>query len=122
MPREKIDITKYRGNSSDSYTGRPEGKDARKDLGLSKRDKDDLKYSVEIPTGTTAFNPSFFLGLFFDSIKNLGMDSFKHKYEIIVLEESEDLKAQLTLDISEGMRHARNQLKPRGGLFSFIKR
>ena len=119
----KIDIKKYRGNSSPSFTGRPEGESARRDAKLDKLDKDKEKYLVEIPIGTTAFNPSFFLGFFYDSIKIMGIEKFESKYEIVVLEEDQKLKEHLEIDISEGKRHALNQLNSKGGgLLKFLKR
>lgn len=119
----KIDMIKYRGNSSPSYTGRSEGLSARKDANLDIFDKDNKRYIFLIPEGTTAFNPSFFLGFFFNSIKAMGVDKFRRKYIIKIMEEDEELKRHLKIDISEGIRHSVNQINSKttgGGLLSFL--
>ena len=120
-----IDLTKYRGDASTSFTGRPEGRSARSELMLDQKDQDGLKYIVKIPVNTSALNPSFYLGLFFDSIKTLGVNSFEEKYVIQYdSKESPDKVRIISRDISEGKRHAINQLesdsKGRGGLFRFF--
>lgn len=119
----KIDITKYRGNSSPSFTGRPEGESARLDAKLDILDKDSVKYIIEIPLGTTAFNPSFFLGFFYESIKKMGINEFGKKYQLVILEDDQELREHLEIDVSEGKRHALNQLNSKGGgLLKFLKR
>lgn len=120
----KIDISKYRGNSSPSFTGRAEGESARDDAKLNSKDKDSNNYTIEIPLGTTAFNPSFFLGFFYNSIKELTISKFEEKYTLVVLETDEELKKHLEIDISEGKRHAVNQINSKGGggLLRFLKR
>ena len=79
-----VKLTKeHRGVNSTTFTGRPQGKEVRLNLGLSALDSSIENICVEIPEGTTSFNPSFYLGLFYDSILNLGgLDAFKKKYEI----------------------------------------
>lgn len=118
----KIKIDKYKGNASSSFTGRAEGRIARTEFELDKLDKDDNTYIIELPVGTTAFNPSFYLGFFFKSINSLGIDKFEKKYNIIILDSDDGLKKQLSIDISEGRRHAINQMDSKGGgLLSFLK-
>jgi len=123
MNNNQIDITKYRGNNSTSYTGRPEGKNARENAKLDDFDTDQNVYTVLIPKGTTAFNPSFFLGFFFDTIKKLGIEEFEEKYILTFQNENENElnKKRVLRDIEEGKRHAKNQLQPKTGFFKFLK-
>lgn len=115
-----INISKYRGNSSTSYTGRPEGKIARKENNLDQLDRDNNSYKVLIPSGTTAFNPSFFLGFFFESIKFLGLEKFDKKYTIEILDNSDSNRYRVVRDIEEGKRHAKNQMQSKTGFFNFL--
>jgi hypothetical protein len=120
--RTVINLQKYRADSATSYTGRPEGGEARKDAKLDFKDKDDNFYDVLIPLGTTALNPSFFLGFFYSSISKLGLDVFNEKYNII-FEDKDTLKQSIILnDIEEGKRHASNQINSKRGLLKFLKR
>ena len=68
---------------STSFSGRSEGREVRKEHELDKKDGDGCVYDVYIPRNTTSINPSFFLGLFYSSIKKLGMEKFKKKYNSI---------------------------------------
>jgi len=116
----QINITKYRGNSRTSYTGRSEGNLARKECNLDVFDNDEKNYTLIIPSGTTAFNPSFFLGFFFDSIKALGLFEFEKKYTIHFEDSNESRNSRIARDIEEGKRHAQNQLQPKTGFFNFL--
>lgn len=68
------------GAKSTSFSGRREGREVRKKHNLDEKDKDDNSYIVLMPQDTTSFNPSFFLGLFYQSIKKLGIEKFQKKY------------------------------------------
>ena len=57
----------HRGTNSTTFTGRPQGKSVRGSLNLDQEDKDQEEVNIEIPKDTTSFNPSFYLGLFYDS-------------------------------------------------------
>ena len=83
--RKKIELQPFhRGIDSNTFTGRPSGLQVRRELDLDSKDKDSVKYQITIPRETTSFNASFFLGLFFDSIKNLkGYDNFEDKYQLV---------------------------------------
>ena len=120
----KINIQKYRGDASSSFTGRTEGEEARAAADLDGKDRDSKNYEIDIPRGTTAFNPSFFLGFFYKSIKKLGMKKFENKYNITILETNPDIKRLLEIDISEGIRHAINQIDSSkgGGLQRFLNK
>ena len=117
----KIALLQYRGNSSNSYTGRKEGAQARAEISLDTKDQDDLIYQFIVPNNTTALNPSFFLGMFYKSIKKLGIKKFEYKYSLVLNESDPKAKEQLEIDISEGKRHALNQMKSGGGLRHFIQ-
>lgn len=100
----------HRGRNSTIFTGRPQGRQVREELGLGRYDKDNETYEVHIPEGTTSFNPSFYLGLFYDSIKNLGgIEGFKRKYTIIFDDRNPSIIECLREDISDNERQAKNE-------------
>ena len=77
MTQKKIDLTKFRGNKSSLFTGRPQGLEARTELNLDALDRtSDLEITFEIPEDTTSFNPSFYLGLLYPSYKIFGCSRF----------------------------------------------
>ena len=120
MATNRIKIDKFRGKNSTTFTGRPQGKQARKELDLDKLDNSEDSYVIEIPTGTTSFNPSFFLGLFYDSIKKLTPEKFQNKYKIEILDEDKDLKEVLLANIEDGLRYAIGELDKKVGFHKFI--
>lgn len=119
---QDIDLLKFRGNLSTAFTGRPEGEKAREELNLDVLDMDKFQYTFVIPSGTTAFNPSFYLGLLFDSIKNLGINKFEEKYTLKIGGDNMLFKNQIIMDIEEGRRHALNAIGGNTGLSFFIKK
>lgn len=117
MDNHTINLIKYRGQGSTAFTGRSEGKLARKDLRLDEKDSDGNIYEVIIPKNTTSINSSFFLGLFYDSIKTLGsIDEFYKKYFFIIEEEDQEWKAILERNLSECRRRATNELNHTTGI------
>ena len=116
--RIKIELKPYhRGPDSNTFTGRSSGEQVRKELKLDSIDNDGKLYDIFIPKETTSFNPSFFLGLFFNSIKSLkGYDKFENKYSIIILEENIDIKEGLVGDFQECKRQAINEFNHKTGL------
>ena len=80
MESKRIDLYKYRGNGSTLFTGRPQGKEVRIELELDSIDANNENIIFLIPHGTTSFNPSFYLGLLFNSIEKLGKENFLEKY------------------------------------------
>lgn len=116
--RIKINLLpEHRGIDSNTFTGRPQGKQLRKDLKLDSKDTDDNIYEITIPQETTSFNPSFFLGLFFDSIKKLkGYKHFEEKYSFTFLEENVILLEGLEDDFIEIKRQAINEFEGKTGL------
>lgn len=117
MDSQKIEILKYRGQGSTVFTGRPEGKLARTDLKLDTKDSDENLYVVVIPKNTTSFNSSFFLGLFFDSIKKLGsIMKFNEKYSFEIEEKDKEWKAILERNLADCRRKATNELNHTTGI------
>lgn len=107
----------HRGKNSTLFTGRPEGKMVRSELNIDDKDPDGYVYNVYIPSGTTSINASFFLGLFFDSIKKMGsVDSFSRKYIIDLSQVEEGLKPILLRNLNECYRKAKNELDNSTGL------
>lgn len=117
----KIDLLQYRGNGSSLFTGRPQGVDVREKLGLDSKDKDDKKYCFVIPSGTTSFNPSFYLGLLFESIKRLGISAFEDKYSFSFSDNSPSITTVLKDNLEDGKRHAINTIEKKNGLSRFFK-
>lgn len=117
MDKKKIELLKYRGQGSTVFTGRPEGRMARVDLNLDNKDLDKNLYIVIIPKNTTSFNSSFFLGLFFDSIKTMGsIDKFYAKYSFEIEEQDIEWKAILEKNLAECRRKATNELNHSTGI------
>lgn len=109
--------TEHRGGkSSSSFSGRAEGEKVREVLSLDEKDVDDCIYIIDIPSGTSAFNPSFYLGFLFPSIKNLGVEKFLSKYQFSFSNLSPTLKSLIEDDLREGLRNASNELNFSTGL------
>lgn len=117
----EIDMLKFRGNNSTVYTGRPQGEAARKELKLDEFDTGAGNVRFIIPKNTTTITPSFFLGLIFDSIKKLGIETYRKKYTFVFEDFGDDMKKILESDIAEGERNAINSLTAKGGLGRFLK-
>jgi hypothetical protein len=112
MVIEKIDIdlVKFRGNKSSVFTGRPQGYDVRKELKLDELDTSEDVIVFTIPEGTTSFNPSFYLGLLFDSYKTLGVDGFNSKYSFSIQANNPAIKRVLQKNLEDANRSAINSL------------
>ncbi len=122
MNSKTFNLLKYRGGQSSLYTGRPQGESTREELALNKLDKENSNVVIIIPEGTSSINPSFFLGLFFESIKTLGVEEFREKYQFQVEERDLEIKEILLENIEDGIRHAQNTLMGTSGLKRFIKK
>lgn len=111
--RKVIELTQaHRGGpDSTSFSGRPEGEDVRKKLKIAKLDKDQYKYVITMPPDTTTFNPSFYLGLLFESIKALGMEKFKEKYVISIDNLYDEPKLTIAEDINYALQRATEDLQ-----------
>lgn len=102
----------HRGKNSTTFTGRPQGVEIRKILHLSNCDETNDQFEISVPAGTTSFNPSFYLGLFFDSIVYLkGIENFKKKYKIVFEDSNSELVEIIKDDIRDCERQASNEYK-----------
>lgn len=118
----EINLIKYRGDRSSLFTGRTQGEDARKDLALNQFDEDIEKQVIFIiPEGTTSFNPSFYLGLLYDSYKKLGIDNFSKKYSFRIESDDSSTIKVVQDNLNDGERNALNELNNKTGLWRFIK-
>jgi hypothetical protein len=107
---KEINLKNYRAPNSTSFSGRTQGENVRKELKLSVYDSDDSEVAIKIPSDTTSFNPSFFLGLLYNSIERLGLEKFRNKYHIIYETENALLKQALEKNIADGFRNAANSM------------
>ncbi len=120
--REIIEIKpEHRGKKSTTFTGRPQGTLVRQQLKLEHKDSDSCSYEVQFPADTSTIAPSFYLGLFFLSIKKLGnIEKFNKKYTINFPFATDKMNAILHEDIKDCEREAENELLGKTGLDSLI--
>ncbi|MCM4156740.1 MULTISPECIES: hypothetical protein [Flavobacteriaceae] len=116
-----IDLAKYKSGKSTLFTGRPQGKSVREKLDLDSVDTSEENINVIIPKGTSSINPSFFLGLFFPSIKTLGSEKFKEKYKFKIEEDNPVIEKILKGHIEDALRNARNTMN-KSNSFSLFKK
>lgn len=118
MATEYINLTtEHRGGSSStSFSGRPEGERVRETFSLDDKDMDKNDYVIDIPADTSAFNPSFFLGMLFPSISKLGIEGFLSKYRFGLDKLTPTLRSLITEDIQNGLRNASNEINLSTGL------
>ncbi|SDL72189.1 hypothetical protein SAMN04488034_10917 [Salinimicrobium catena] len=117
-----IDLGKYKSFKSSLFTGRPQGEAARKEMNLDDLDKQDQLVVVKIPAGTSSINPSFFLGLFFPSIKYLGLKKFEEKYSFAFEDENSTVRTILRGHIEDALRNASNTLSKKNSFSVFLNR
>lgn len=111
-----IQLSKYKPVRSTIFTGRAQGEDSRKDLNLSSLEQKNDIIDVIIPQDTSSLNPSFFLGLFYESIKELGMEKFINKYNFIYETHNPEIVDVLRKNIKDALRNAENSLNSRFSL------
>ena len=99
-----------------AFAGRPEGQQVRDELKLKALDADVNIYSIVLPDDTTSFNPSFYLGLFFESIRDLGWSRFQEKYQFDYSVFRPALAVIIRQNIEECERKAKNELNKKTGL------
>lgn len=117
--KERIELRRYRPKNSYSFSGRPQGESVRKSLKLDNLDNTAEEVEIVIPSDTTSFNPSFFLGLLYDSISFLGLERFRRKYKFTFETDKPVLKHALNKNIEDGLRNATNSLSKKSGLSIF---
>lgn len=114
-----IQLTKeHRGGSkSTTFSGRAEGRQVRDKLNLDNIDSGNENVTITIPNDTTSFNPSFFLGLFFDSVKKCGsVESFKRKFVFDFSNFDSELKNYINQDIEDCFRRCDNEINKKTGI------
>lgn len=115
----RIEITKnHRGGvRSTTFSGRPEGKDVRKALQLDSLENTEDVITIIIPNDTTSFNPSFFLGLLFESVKKCGsIDAFKKKFVFDLSAFSPELRSYIETDLEDSYQRCENELNKKTGI------
>lgn len=117
-----IDLGRYKSSKSSLFTGRPQGESVREKLDLDELDKNSDKVTVKIPKGTSSINPSFFLGVFFKSVKNLGPPKFLEKYSFEFEDENPEVKSILMGHIEDALRNARNTISKKNSFSMFLKK
>ncbi len=123
MDNIELNLAKYRGDNSSIFTGRPQGILARQDLKLDDKDsEEEINYTFVIPDGTTSFNPSFYLGLLYQSYKRLGLTNFNSKYHFRIDIADPETKVVINNNLMDGHRNAINELERKTGLWKFIKK
>lgn len=122
MEVKQINLEKFRGNNSSLFTGRPQGESARLELKLDENDKKLNKIIFNIPKGTSSFNPSFYLGLLYDSIKKLGIDKYEEYYQFEISDLNADTRGVLQENLEDGKRNAINTLTGKSGLGRFLNK
>lgn len=76
-----IDLEDYRSGGSRVYAGRDRGAFVRMEQRLAEREQDPTaEFEVRVPKDTFSVNASFFLGLFGDTIKEIGEDEFRRRF------------------------------------------
>jgi hypothetical protein len=104
----KINLGDYKSPKANMFTGRPQGEEVRAKLILDKYDKTNINITFEVPSGTISINPSFFLGLLFDSYKNIEEEIFRSKYRFNFDSHPPEIQFILQANIEDGIRYARN--------------
>lgn len=118
---ETINLTtSHRGGAkSTSFSGRPEGQAVRESLSIENNyDLKEGPFKVIIPSDTTSFNPSFFLGLFYDSIKKMGsVAKFKEKFVFDLSNfNNNELRSLIEEDLEDCYQRCSNELNNLTGL------
>lgn len=110
MKQINLTVSHRGGSNSYSFSGRPNGEGVRLALGLSQKDEDTESYMISMPKDTTSFNPSFYLGLLFDSIISLGgVEQLLQKYTFNIDSIDSQFKDLIQKDLDECERKARNE-------------
>jgi hypothetical protein len=78
-----IDLARFNSPGIRVYAGRPRGEAARSEAGLDEADTKGEMVEVRVPPDLFSINSSFFLGMFGDSIRNLGEEEFRRRYTFV---------------------------------------
>ncbi|MCE5222363.1 MAG: hypothetical protein LLF98_14250 [Clostridium sp.] len=98
---KEINLKQCVKNGNKVLSGRDNGYYWRKSFKIDKLDKEDYGILVLVPEELFSINPSFFLGLFGDSIRALGEIKFRERYkfdcdEVIMESIDEDIRRAVT--------------------------
>lgn len=102
---QEINMREYRNPGARVFSGRQYGERVRNILNLNQKDEDSETYIFFFPEDTISINPSYFGGLFEESILQLGGLKFREKYQFYY-EGGQDLNMLLQRDIEEGIQDA----------------
>jgi hypothetical protein len=82
MSEKTIDLDQARtSKNAKVFSGRERGKYWRRQFRLDELDRADHRVTVVVPDDILALNLSFFLSLFGESVRFLGPEGFRDKYE-----------------------------------------
>lgn len=99
MKNKTIDLVTYTGKSQRVLSGRDKGEAMRKKLKLDELEKQFDNIEIEVREFINVINSSYFLGLFEDSILEMGEDRFRKKYKFKC---SDPIK----VNVENGIRYA----------------
>jgi hypothetical protein len=84
LNKNKIDLDEVRTpRTSGLLSGRDAGLAARERFRIGKLDSAEGTVEVVIPDAVFSLNTSFFLGLFGESVRALGPEAFRRKYQFV---------------------------------------
>lgn len=95
-------------DSKKVLSGREKGKKLREKLKIGDEDKKNEKVKIIIPADVYAFNSSYFLGLFGESVRKFGKDKFLEKYDFSCNE-------IIMMNVLDGIEDALNNVDLLGG-------
>lgn len=112
MNKQIILSKEHRGSDSIniSFAGRKEGQKVREKLALDQKDYDGYRYEIIMPEDTMSFEPSFYLGLLFGSVKKLGWDKFAQKYRFNLDNLPDSQRGAIRVGVDECEKQAKNEL------------
>ncbi len=108
---EIINLLAYRPPNATSFSGEAAGEDLRRILNLDHLDDAYHNIRFIIPAGTTSFNPSFYLGLLFNSFLKLGIAQYSKKYKFIIEDKDEVFRSNLRDNLSDGLCQSINRMR-----------
>jgi hypothetical protein len=98
----RIDLNDYRTRGVHVFSGRDRGITIRKKLDLSRIDLTPETVTIIVPKDVFSVNSSFFQGLFGDSVRALGEDRFKQKYDF---DAAEVIKNSIARGIKDALKN-----------------
>jgi hypothetical protein len=99
--KTSIDLEEFRTKNSKVFSGRDRGEFVRIKTKLEKIEQTHNEILFKVPEDIYAINPSFFLGLFGQSVRKFGEKKFKEKFQFIC---SEIVKADILIGIERALK------------------